>query len=82
MKSWLGAEGKIVNKKMVTVKLVPQNKQIETRGNRPAGTILKELGLALCSHLVVREDQLITEDELVREGESITVISAISGGQR
>jgi sulfur carrier protein len=67
---------------MVTVKLVPENREVETRGNRSAAAILKELGLAARGHLVVRDGQLITEDEIIREGEIITVISAISGGKR
>ena len=67
---------------MVTVKLVPENREVETRGNRSAAAILKELGLAARSHLVVKEGQIVTEDELIRDGAVITVISAISGGWR
>lgn len=63
------------------VTLLPQKRTIETKGSRPAREILKELGLAPGSHLVVRNGQLVTEDEAFAEEDEVTIISAISGGR-
>ena len=63
------------------ITLLPQKRMVETKGHRRAREILKELGLAPGSHLVVRNGQLVTEDEALAENDEVTIISAISGGR-
>lgn len=63
------------------VTLLPQKRMVEIKGSRSAGQILKELGLVPSSHLVVRNGQLVTEDEVLAEDDEVTIISAISGGR-
>lgn len=58
----------------------PQRRQVDIQGNRKVEAILKELGLNPESVLVVRGDDLLTRDVLVRDDETVEVISAISGG--
>jgi sulfur carrier protein len=42
--------------------------------------LLKELNLSPESTLVVRDDEVLTEDEKLRRDDEVRVISAISGG--
>jgi len=42
--------------------------------------LLKELNLSSESALVVRGDEVLTEDEKLRKDDEVRVISAISGG--
>jgi len=42
--------------------------------------LLKELNLSPESTLVVRDDEVLTEDEKLRKDDEVRVISAISGG--
>lgn len=65
---------------MVEVIVVPGNRKVVVKGGRQASALLKELGLSPRSHLVLKDGQLITEDEMVQEGDQITIVSAISGG--
>ncbi|MCS7265818.1 MAG: MoaD/ThiS family protein [Armatimonadetes bacterium] len=43
--------------------------------------LLKELKLSPESTIVVRGDEVLTEDEWVEENDQVKVISAISGGK-
>lgn len=42
--------------------------------------LLKRLNLSPESTLVVRNDEVLTEDEILRRGDEVRIISAISGG--
>lgn len=53
---------------------------MEVRGDRPLKEILLELGLNPETVVAVRGEELLTPDERVAEGETIEVLSAISGG--
>lgn len=53
---------------------------MEIKGGKRVRDILKELSLLPESHLVVKGGELVTEDELIKDDEEITIISAISGG--
>lgn len=43
---------------------------------------LEKLGLSPESYLVVRNGELVNENETLREGDSIRLVAAISGGSR
>ncbi len=45
-----------------------------------AEELLRRLGLSPASSLVVRNGEVITEKEILREGDNIRVVNAISGG--
>ncbi len=42
--------------------------------------LIKELNLSPESTLVIRNDEVLTEDEWLKEDDEVRVISAISGG--
>jgi thiamine biosynthesis protein ThiS len=44
--------------------------------------LLKELNLSPESTLVVRDDEVLTEDEKLRKDDEVRVIRAISGGSK
>lgn len=59
---------------------LPERKEVEVKGDRPLKEILLELGLNPETVVVIRGEELLTPDERVGEGETLEVLSAISGG--
>ena len=59
---------------------LPEPKEVEVRGDRPLKEVLEELGLNPETVVAVRGEELLTLDERVGQGETIEVLSAISGG--
>jgi sulfur carrier protein len=59
---------------------LPERKEVEVRGDRPLKEVLEELGLNPETVVAVRGEELVTLDERVEEGETLEVLSAISGG--
>jgi sulfur carrier protein len=59
---------------------LPERKEVEVRGGRPLREVLEELGLNPETVVAVRGEELVTLDERVEEGETLEVLSAISGG--
>ncbi len=59
----------------------PEKQELEVAGNRPLEAVLAELGINPETVVVVRGEELLTRDALVREEDTIEVISAISGGR-
>ncbi len=59
---------------------LPERKEVEVRGDRPLKEVLEELGLNPETVVAVRGEELLTPDKRVGEGETIEVLSAISGG--
>ncbi|SMB98112.1 sulfur carrier protein [Thermanaeromonas toyohensis ToBE] len=58
----------------------PQRKEIEIPGGRKLIEIARELNINLESHLVVRNNTILTRDEFIRDDEVIEVFPAVSGG--
>ena len=58
----------------------PKHRQLELSGQRSVGQLIDELGLNPESVIVVRGNELLTHDELLRDTDAVEVISAISGG--
>lgn len=58
----------------------PQRKEIEIPGGRKLAEIAQELNINLESHLVVRDNNILTRDEFIRDDEVIEVFPAVSGG--
>ena len=55
-------------------------REVEVKGPRRVREVLKELNLLPESVLVVRGDDLVTEDELLADEDRIEIRPVISGG--
>ena len=63
------------------IKVLYRGKEIELPEKRlKAKELLKRLGLSPLSSLVVKNGEVISEEDMVEEGDNIRVINAISGG--
>ncbi|GAW90916.1 MoaD/ThiS family protein [Calderihabitans maritimus] len=58
----------------------PDKKEIEVKGDRTVKQLAKELNFSLESHLVIRDGQMLTPDQLVKDEDVIEIFSAVSGG--
>lgn len=64
----------------MTVKLILREKEYEVR---PGMTLLASLGkIGILSEAVIatREGEMILEDEILKDGQTIKLVSVISGG--
>jgi sulfur carrier protein len=64
------------------IRLEPQGKQLTLSGRRAVGDLVKALGFTVGTVLVIRGNQLLTDDEIVEEADAIEVRAVISGGLR
>jgi sulfur carrier protein ThiS len=66
----------------MTVKVILKNKEIliEDTKNLTVSKVLKKLGLLPETYLCIRNGELLTESEMVRNGDTIRLIPVISGG--
>jgi len=62
------------------ITLLPQHKQIELEGRRRVADILVHLGLLPGTAMVIRGDELITDQEFVEADDAIEIRNVISGG--
>lgn len=62
------------------ITLLPQRKELELSGRRRVGDLLKDLGLLAGTVMVIRNDELITEHEMVENEDAIEIRNVISGG--
>lgn len=62
------------------VRLLSLDKEIHIEGSRTVKKLAKELNLSLESHIFLRNGELLTPDEILREEDEVEIISAISGG--
>ncbi|MCS6927698.1 MAG: thiamine biosynthesis protein ThiS [Candidatus Binatia bacterium] len=65
---------------IVRITLLPQNKTITISGEMRVSVLLKKLSLLPSTVMVIRHDQLLTEDDLVEDDDEIEIRSVISGG--
>ena len=64
----------------MTVKLILRDKQFEVRPGMTLLSALEKINVLSESVLATREGEMILEDEILRDGEVINLISVISGG--
>ena len=64
------------------VHLRPQRRTVEVQGRRRVAQLLAELGIVPGTAMVIRGDMLLTETELVEDGDEVEVRAVISGGAR
>ena len=62
------------------ITLLPQHKEIEVVGRRRVGDLLKDLGFLPGTVMVIRGDELVTEQEVIEAEEAIEIRNVISGG--
>lgn len=62
------------------MKLILRKQEYQVEGTISVKEALKRLDLSIESHLVVRDGQLLTENDVLRNGETVKIVSAISGG--
>jgi sulfur carrier protein len=62
------------------ITLLPQHKQVELDGRRRVADILLHLGLLPGTVMVIRGDELITDQEFVEANDAIEIRNVISGG--
>ena len=65
----------------MSIKVFYRGKEIEVEGKKlRARELLEKLGLSPLSSLVVKNGEVISEEDYVEEGDNIRVVNAISGG--
>jgi sulfur carrier protein len=62
------------------VQLSHPQRQVEIKGPKRTKDLLRELNLVVEAHLVIRGDDLVTEDELLADADRIEIRPVISGG--
>jgi len=62
------------------VRIIFRDRQYTAESGITVRRLLRDLGISLQGVIVIRNDDLLTEDEVLREGDVITIVSAISGG--
>lgn len=62
------------------VTLILRKKEYTVEGTITVKAALKQLGLSPESHLVVRDGKLLTENDVLRNGEVAKLVAVISGG--
>jgi sulfur carrier protein len=53
---------------------------VEVKGPKKTKDVLRELNLLVEAHLVIRGDELVTEDEMLYDKDLIEIRPVISGG--
>lgn len=62
------------------IHLSQPDRDIELKGPKQVKAVLKDLDIIPETVLVIRDDGLLTEDEMVRDSDSIEIRPVISGG--
>jgi len=65
---------------MIRVRIPQKNKEIEVRGPRRVLDILADAGMRPTTVIVTRGKDLLTKDQRVEDGETIDILSVVSGG--
>jgi len=60
--------------------LVLQHKKIPCRANISIRKAIIDNGLSPSAYLILRDKQMITDDEIIKPGDIIELITVISGG--
>jgi sulfur carrier protein len=64
------------------VQLSHPARMVEIKGPKKVKDLLRELNLVVEAHLVIKGDDLVTEDEMLYEGDQIEIRPVISGGSQ
>ena len=64
----------------MNVHLTNPHKDVEVKGPARVRELLQQLNLIPEAYLVIRGDELVTEDELLHDSDSVEIRAVISGG--
>ncbi len=64
------------------VQLRHPERQVDVQGPKRVRELLRDLNLLAEAYLVIRGDELVTEDEMLKDTDEIEVRPVISGGNR
>ncbi|MBI3804100.1 MAG: thiamine biosynthesis protein ThiS [Nitrospirae bacterium] len=64
------------------IKLYHPTREVTLKGPKQVAMLLKELNLAKEAHLVIRGDELVTEDIVLSDDQIVEIRPVISGGSR
>jgi len=64
----------------MTVKLVLRDKEYEVRPGMTLLDSLKKMSIVPESVIAMREGEMILDDEILKDGETVKLIAVISGG--
>jgi sulfur carrier protein ThiS len=64
----------------MTARLILRDKEYEVKAGMTLRASLEKTGIPLESVIAIREGELILDDEILKNGEVIHLISVISGG--
>ena len=64
------------------VQLSHPARTVEVKGPKKVKDLLRELNLVVEAHLVIKGDDLVTEDEMLYDGDQIEIRPVISGGSQ
>jgi sulfur carrier protein ThiS len=64
----------------MTIIVIVRKKEYQFEGKMTVKHILKELDLPLEAYLAVRDGNLLNEHEVLSDGETVRLVSVISGG--
>ena len=62
------------------IQLSHPERQVVIKGPKRVRELLRDLNLVAEAHLVVRGDDLVTEDEMLKDTDEVEVRPVISGG--
>lgn len=62
------------------VQLSHPARQVEVKGPKRVKELLRDLNLVVEAHLVIRGDDLVTEDEMLKDDDAVEIRPVISGG--
>lgn len=65
---------------MIRVRIPQKNRELELPGPTRVLDILAAAGVRPTTALVTRERQLLTKDQRVEDGETVDIVSVVSGG--
>ena len=62
------------------VQLSHPARQVEVKGPKRVKELLRDLNLVVEAHLVIRGEDLVTEDEMLKDEDLVEIRPVISGG--
>jgi sulfur carrier protein ThiS len=65
---------------MIRVRIPQKKKELEVPGPRRVGDILAAAGIRPTTVIVTQGKRLLTKDQRVEDGETIDILSVVSGG--
>jgi sulfur carrier protein ThiS len=65
---------------MIRVRIPQKNKELEIPGPKRVGDLLAAAGIRPTTAIVTQGKKLLTRDQRVEDGETVEILSVVSGG--